>query len=616
MSELTPLSIKPILDTLPENGLNEQSLSSLDINPLKLYEYVVTLKSKEDLQDFYNDMETPGGDLYIPDRAVELTHRKPISRNTHYRLTAVEAKLISEDKRVESVELALSERPDVKMVPHTQYSDRWDKSSNLNTGDKNWGLLRCYTGEENLNWGSDATETISGTINITNAGKNVDVVILDGHIPPSHPEYAVNPDGTGGTRVIQYDWFQHNAEVGTTLFGDTYLYDAILGQTANNEHGTHVAGTACGNTQGWAREANIYNLNAYGAGSTTMQTYSSYWSSYMIDYIRAFHNNKSINPETGRKNPTIVNMSIGLQTVQDISVDNYSHWRWGGVIRSNAPGSFGLIPDGFWAYMFGIAGTINGTEVAYWNTRSASIDADITDAIDDGIIFVGSAGNYKMWAARDSSSSLWDDAMLDFDSTDSSFQNPLKESYVHRGSSPSAAEGVICVGGIGTTARDARDNGYSNYGDRVDVYAPGTSIMSSVFYGQYVAVNDPRNIYNEYTSSVYKIGKTGGTSMSSPQVAGVLACALSTYPEMNQQDAYNYLIEYCTNGQIRDSDDIDFISTYNTIGIGGQAGEGNNRYLKYRKERADIGQVTPKRDYFIRPSSGRIYPRTRIKRRG
>ena len=30
-------------------------------------EYVVTLRNKEDLDDFYNDMETPGGDLYIPD---------------------------------------------------------------------------------------------------------------------------------------------------------------------------------------------------------------------------------------------------------------------------------------------------------------------------------------------------------------------------------------------------------------------------------------------------------------------------------------------------------------------------------------------------------------------
>ena len=53
-------------------------------------EYVVTLRNKEDLDDFYNDMETPGGDLYIPDRAVDLQLRRPISRNTHYMLTPEE----------------------------------------------------------------------------------------------------------------------------------------------------------------------------------------------------------------------------------------------------------------------------------------------------------------------------------------------------------------------------------------------------------------------------------------------------------------------------------------------------------------------------------------------
>ena len=53
-------------------------------------EYVVTLRNKEDLDDFYNDMETPGGDLYIPDRAVDLQLRRSISRNTHYMLTPEE----------------------------------------------------------------------------------------------------------------------------------------------------------------------------------------------------------------------------------------------------------------------------------------------------------------------------------------------------------------------------------------------------------------------------------------------------------------------------------------------------------------------------------------------
>ena len=51
-------------------------------------EYIVTLNNKDDLDEFYYDMETPGGNLYIPNRSVDIVNRRPISRNTHYNLTA------------------------------------------------------------------------------------------------------------------------------------------------------------------------------------------------------------------------------------------------------------------------------------------------------------------------------------------------------------------------------------------------------------------------------------------------------------------------------------------------------------------------------------------------
>ena len=63
-------------------------------------EYIVTCRSYEDLENLYDDMETPGGSLYIPDRAVDLVHRRAISRNTHYMLTEEEAAEIRNDERV------------------------------------------------------------------------------------------------------------------------------------------------------------------------------------------------------------------------------------------------------------------------------------------------------------------------------------------------------------------------------------------------------------------------------------------------------------------------------------------------------------------------------------
>ena len=39
-----------------------------------------------------------------------------------------------------------------------------------------------------------------------------------------------------------------------------------------------------------------------------------------------------------------------------------------------------------------------------------------------------------------------------------------------------------------------------------------------------------------------------------------------------------------------------------------------NRYLRYKEERPSTGVVFPKKDYFVRPASGAVYPRTRIRK--
>ena len=77
-----------------------------------LREWIVTLHNKEDLESFYEDMETPGGNLFIPDRAVEVAHKRPISRNTHYMLTDDEVELIEFEKQFPFKE---------KLVTETQF---------------------------------------------------------------------------------------------------------------------------------------------------------------------------------------------------------------------------------------------------------------------------------------------------------------------------------------------------------------------------------------------------------------------------------------------------------------------------------------------------------------
>jgi subtilisin family serine protease len=242
--------------------------------------YVVTLKTFDDLEKFYDDMETPGGNLHIPNRKVQCNLRRTISRNTHYSLTEDEAELLRRDSRVLAVELLPNELG-LEPTPFWTQTGVFEKSSDIDSFDKNWGLARIIEGGQTSGWGTNSFFTQrSSTIKTTSSGKNVDVVIVDAHINPQHPEFAVNDDGTGGSRVNQIDWFQYSTALGvpTTL---TYDYSDI-----SSNHGTHVAGTIAGNTQGWARDSRIFNMEFAYAGSNFAGTN---WELVLFDYIRYWH---------------------------------------------------------------------------------------------------------------------------------------------------------------------------------------------------------------------------------------------------------------------------------------------------------------------------------------
>jgi len=146
------------------------------------------------------------------------------------------------------------------------------------------------------------------------------------------------------------------------------------------------------------------------------------------------------------------------------------------------------------------------------------------------------------------------------------------------------------VGAIGSNSSENKA-AFSNSGPRVDIYSPGRNIISSLTAG---GVTDSRN-------SSYRMGKFSGTSMASPQVAGVLACLMEIYPNLTQTEAIDYLIKNSKYNQIPESN-----GSYNDPNnLQGSV----NRHLYYYKERADIGTTWPKLNYKPRPSSGRVYPR-------
>lgn len=324
------------------------------VDYIRKKEYIVTVKDFADLDVIYDEIETKGKSppTCELERAVQCVHRKPMSRNTHYMLAEWEALELANDPRILAVELAPHLRgikpslaiENEEIIESTeqfennidvtaniqQTSSGWDKSTSTSNSMRNWALLRCTEGQQRTGWGGTGyegggtgTPSQTGTVTLSQIGRNVDVVICDENgLVWNHPEYARNADGTGGTRTVQYNWFQHNPAVKGQP-AETYSYGV-------GAHSTHVAGTVAGNTQGWARGANIYNIY-YLAGDPGTGNWDF---QYVMDYVREFHRTKSVNPATGRKNPTIVNNSWGMSvfpsewTFSDITAVTYRGIRY------------------------------------------------------------------------------------------------------------------------------------------------------------------------------------------------------------------------------------------------------------------------------------------------
>jgi hypothetical protein len=554
-----------------------------------LHEYVVTLKEHKHCDCFYDDMETPGGTDHVPDRAVHCCNRRPISRNTHYYLTHAEAEKLKDDPRVLDVTNANLARIGVEAV--WEQSGVFSKSATDAEEDLNWGVLRCINGEQIAGWGSNGIPDESAIIQYNASGLNVDLVIVDGHMDPSHPEFQVNPDGTGGTRVNQFNWYSLNSYLGQPAHVP-YVYtpyvdpgDAQL--TTDNNHGCNVAGIAAGANYGWARSANIYNISPYGSDRNGMD-FLLLW-----DYIRAFNATKPINPEINARNPTICNCSYG----QFIRFPyNYGSVQTGPVTLARYNGAvvfnpFGLPDSTLLDYSIYASGGI--TTINYWNNIIA---ADIEDAIADGIVVVGAAGNIQTLILLPNDPNY---DGLNGDRIQATYAGINYYWDVHKGTTPSAVPGAICVGALGTDTAEYKAS-YSNNGPGVDVYSPGNDIMSSVnSTSSFGGIPDP-------VDNNYYITKLSGTSMASPQVCGILACLMQSNLNLTPAQALEWVNYYSTKNQITDTNG----GQRDTTSLRGSP----NQYLFAKKLRPDDGNTFPVSNYFVRPTAGAVWPRPQIRR--
>ena len=152
-------------------------------------EYIVSLNRGVDYDSFWNQIEnTSEDDGFVPARRVDIVNNRDGSlRSCHYSLTDEEAKTLTNDPRVYSVEIPPEQRDDIQIGLTAQEIANFNKTT-VDAGNyRDWGkirhsfLVQPYVGNETT---SNFPYIFDGT--------GVDVVIQDSGLQVDHPEFAID----------------------------------------------------------------------------------------------------------------------------------------------------------------------------------------------------------------------------------------------------------------------------------------------------------------------------------------------------------------------------------------------------------------------------------------
>ena len=470
-------------------------------------EYAVIVKKGINLSEVEADLKASTGSGPIPSRSVTVANaRVGSTRITHFSLTDEEAQELEKDDRIQAVEIPPYLRDDIKIGRRAVQTGIFSKSGTVDNTINNWGLRRCI---EDSNIFEGFTE-ITSPYRYAIDGSGVDVVIQDSGVEPNHPDWN---DYNGTNRYVFTNWYTESGLVGT--------------QNANHDRDFDGHGTACasiigGAIYGWAKNCTIRSQKLSGLeGPGDSGTGISIADAF--DSIRLWHANKAVDPVTGYKKPTIVNMSWGYfyEETGDPTSGVYrgTSWAWPADYSTDAT---------LWAAT-GVVPPLSGATRTLPN-RNAFADAEVDDMIAAGIHVVIASGNeyYKQ------------DVSTGLDYNNSVTINGTSYNY-HRGTSP-YSEDAFNVGAIdttvfldGSTYKDKIAN-YSNRGPQVNIYAPGNNITCA---------NSTTTIYTESTyptDASYKITNIDGTSFAAPQVAGVIALHAQVRPDITPTQMLSRII--------------------------------------------------------------------------
>ena len=450
--------------------------------------YIIAMEKGQPKDQLKDELTAESGNDYVPDRTVDVVEpRNGSTRHFAMALTDEEATTLRDDPRVNSVHEPI-EWDDDMLDFEVNHRSTWPRFSS-NSTQNNWGLLRHI--ESTNVWGSSTTDTRTSEYYTGHLdGTGVDVVVHEGDSArPTHEQFY---DANGTTR---YNQLQRNT-LPNMSGASTINYS-----TAAGNHATHVLGTMGGLTVGWAPGAQLYSLPISYIGS------SLYW----FDAVKEFHLNKSVDPNTGYRRPTVMNMSWGYKTyLTNITGINYR-----GASVGTTPGT---------------SNAIIGDGLDRVNCPIYGFESEIDELHEAGVIITKSGGNQYQKLDIDGGTDYNNYMTRSVATGNIGAGNPL---YYNRGSSNRSTDTIV-VGNMDSSLYSSSEASASSSekGPRVDVWAAGTNIISGG--------TSADTTYLNYT----------GTSMAAPQVAGMCALLVQMNPGMTPAQVREWVINNAKTGQL------------------------------------------------------------------
>ena len=448
--------------------------------------YIITLKKGANKEEIFDEMsrdtseDSSVNSNVVPDRKVDTVDSRSSSKRVfEMALTDEEANKLRNDPRLGDLNLDFKwddDWMDYELNPRTS----WVRNS-TSTSRNNWGLLRhteTTNGWTTANSAHATRTTYDGHLD----GTGVDYVHQEGSVPRPTHEYMEDASGTSRFQSFQWNTLPNMSGMQTVNYN-----------TNGGSHATHCAGTAIGKGVGWATNAKVYAL-------PTSSVSRAYW----FDAIKEFHKAKTADPTTGVKRPTVVSASWGYKALfDDITATYFRGYNAYNTVRDQR---LGMIGQATW----------NGFQVVYrFNAQIYNLMAEVEEMQDEGVIYCKSAGNQgqKLCGPTDQDYNNYITR-----STYTGGINSGQPVYYNRGAGNLGPDTIV-VGNLdsafyssGSTNEATQTS--SDKGPRVDVWVAGTNIVSGG------------------TSSDSYYYNTSGTSMSTPQLAGMTCLLLQANPGM------------------------------------------------------------------------------------